>query len=124
MGKSAVPQPDIALRILPEYGGQSRVEGNYAAGAPELIVEVAASSRDRDPGVKRKLYQRMGVQEYVVAVVNPAALLRLDVARVLAVLQEGAASPEHAGFVEQLARRKRQRTFLGALDKAVRLPAR
>jgi hypothetical protein len=30
MGKRDVPQPDIALRILPDKGGQSRVEGEYA----------------------------------------------------------------------------------------------
>src|SRR4051794_28853215 len=39
------PQPDILLRILPEYGGQSRDEDGYIGGAPELIVEVALSSR-------------------------------------------------------------------------------
>ena len=43
MGPKDVPQPDISLRILPEYGGQSRVEGEYAKGAPELIVEVSGS---------------------------------------------------------------------------------
>src|SRR5579863_4578563 len=32
MGGRDVPQPDIALRILPEFGGQSSVEGDYAAG--------------------------------------------------------------------------------------------
>jgi Uma2 family endonuclease len=41
MGQREVPQPDLALWILPEFGGQSRDEGEYAAGAPELIVEVA-----------------------------------------------------------------------------------
>ena len=30
-----VVQPDLAFRILPEYGGQSREDGEYAAGAPE-----------------------------------------------------------------------------------------
>jgi Uma2 family endonuclease len=70
MGKHDVPQPDVALRILPENGGQSRVEGEYAAGAPELIVEVAVSSRSRDLGIKRRLYERMGVREYLIAVVG------------------------------------------------------
>lgn len=38
------PQPDAFLRILPEYGGQSRTsEDGYVEGAPELIAEVAAS---------------------------------------------------------------------------------
>ena len=68
MGERQVPQPDVALRILPEYGGQSRVEGLYAAGAPELVVEVAVSSRSRDFGVKKRLYERMGVREYLIAV--------------------------------------------------------
>jgi Uma2 family endonuclease len=67
MGEKNVPQPDITLRILPEFGGQSRVEGDYTAGAPELVVEVAASSRTRDVGAKLKLYERMGVREYLIA---------------------------------------------------------
>jgi Uma2 family endonuclease len=68
MGERQAPQPDIAMRILPEYGGQSRVEGLYAAGAPELIVEVAVSSRSRDFGAKKRLYERMGVREYLIVV--------------------------------------------------------
>src|ERR1035438_4774220 len=68
MGERNVPQPDITLTILPERGGQSRVEGQYHAGAPELIVEVAVSSYSRDFGAKKRLYERMGVREYVIAV--------------------------------------------------------
>ena len=63
MGERNVPQPDTTLRILPAKGGQSTDAGNYTAGAPELIVEVAVSSRTRDLGVNLKLYERMGVQE-------------------------------------------------------------
>ena len=74
MGNRNVPQPDIALRILPEKGGQSRVEGLYAAGAPELIVEIAASSRARDLGPKRHLYQRMQVREYLVVLTDTQQL--------------------------------------------------
>lgn len=68
MGEGQVPQPDTTLRILPEYGGQSRVEGLYPSGAPELIIEVAVSSRSRDFGAKKRLYERMGVREYLIAV--------------------------------------------------------
>jgi Uma2 family endonuclease len=64
------PQPDIALRILPAFGGQSRDEGPYLAGPPELIVEVAASSKARDLGPKSRLYLRAGVREYVTALVE------------------------------------------------------
>ena len=35
-------------------------------GSPELIVEVAASSASYDLHVKREVYRRNGVQEYVV----------------------------------------------------------
>jgi len=74
MSAGNVPQPDITLRILPEHGGQSRVEGIYTVGAPELIIEIAASSRARDLGIKRTLYERMGVREYVVAVAGDSHL--------------------------------------------------
>ena len=75
MGGREVPQPDTTLKILPRKGGQSREEGDYNAGAPELIVEVAVSSRARDLGVKRKMYERMRVQEYVVAVTRQAKVV-------------------------------------------------
>lgn len=64
MGERNVPQPDITLTILPEYGGQSRIEGQYHSGAPELVVEVAVSSYSRDFGAKKRLYEQMGVREY------------------------------------------------------------
>ena len=39
LGKFSEPQPDLALRILPEYGGQSTTdEDDYITGAPELIA--------------------------------------------------------------------------------------
>jgi Uma2 family endonuclease len=65
------PQPDADLRILPEYGGQSRVEGAYCAGAPELAVEVCASPATYDFGPKLALYQRAGVQEYLTLSLEP-----------------------------------------------------
>lgn len=34
-----IPQPDIHLRLLPEFGGRSWVEGSYLHGVPELIVD-------------------------------------------------------------------------------------
>jgi Uma2 family endonuclease len=67
MGERNVPQPDITLRILPDFGGQSQEQGDFTAGAPELIVEVTKSSRGRDLGKKLKLYERMGVREYLIA---------------------------------------------------------
>jgi Uma2 family endonuclease len=139
MDERSVPEPDATLRILPEFGGQSRIEGVYLAGAPELAVEVAVSSRARDLGVKLRLYERKGVREYLVAVageerclwhvwtdgayqllapdsdrilrsrcfpglwLDPAALWRDDQKHLIAVLQQGLATPEHAAFVARLA---------------------
>jgi len=75
MGERNTPQPDNALKILPEYGGQSRIEGPYQAGAPELIAEVAVSSYSRDFGAKKRLYERMGVREYLIALPRDAELV-------------------------------------------------
>ncbi|OCQ89088.1 hypothetical protein BCD64_04775 [Nostoc sp. MBR 210] len=132
------PQPDVCLRIA--NGGQTRVsDDDYIEGAPELIVEVAASSVSLDLHEKLKVYRRNQVQEYLVwrvydnefdwfkleqgeyiklapnhegviySLVFPglcldkAALLAGNLAKVLAVLQQGLASPEHQSFVENLA---------------------
>ncbi len=60
------PQPDAFLRILPENGGQSRAVEGYVEGAPELVVEVAASSASYDLHDKLHVYRRNGVLEYLV----------------------------------------------------------
>lgn len=62
------PQPDILLRLAPELGGTSYVTGDdYLKGAPELVVEVAASSASYDMNKKKRIYARNGVREYIVA---------------------------------------------------------
>jgi Uma2 family endonuclease len=66
----SVPQPDVFLRLLPEYGGQSRIDGKYPAGAPELAVEVTFSTADYDLNEKMKLYCEAGVQEYLVVLLR------------------------------------------------------
>src|SRR5438552_11559429 len=136
------PQPDIHLWILPEYGGQARMQGLYACGAPELATEVSRSSTSYDLHQKKELFRSAGVQEYVTILlrereirwhrlvggkyellpVSPEGILRSvifpglwldvqpflegDVRRVLETLHRGLASPEHAAFVAELARRK------------------
>ena len=61
------PQPDALLRLLPEYGGNSRVgEDGYLKGAPELIVEVAVTSASYELNQKKRVYARSGVAEYIV----------------------------------------------------------
>jgi len=143
MEEEDAPQPDCDLRVLPEYGGQSRMEGEYSAGAPEFLAEVCLSSTSYDLNQKFDLYEEAGVQEYLALLVrerevrwhrlvdgkfqvmspgsdgilrsvmfpglwlDPAALLAKDKQRILAVLQQGLQSPEHAAFVAELNRRKK-----------------
>lgn len=58
------PQPDALLRI--ETGGQSILsKDDYIEGAPELIVEIAASSVSIDSHTKLNVYRRNEVQEYI-----------------------------------------------------------
>lgn len=66
MDGNSEPQPDLFLRILPECGGQSRNDGKYVGGAPELIAEVTASSVSYDLHVKLEAYPRNRVREYLV----------------------------------------------------------
>jgi len=61
------PQPDAVLLINPEASGQARLsEDDYIEGAPELIVEIAASSVAIDLHAKKQAYRRNGVKEYIV----------------------------------------------------------
>jgi Uma2 family endonuclease len=61
------PEPDTFLRLEAACGGQSIVSADdYLEGAPELIVEVAASSASYDLHTKRRVYARNGVREYIV----------------------------------------------------------
>lgn len=61
------PQPDVALLIAHDHGGQTRFDREGSLhGAPELVVEVAVSSADIDLNEKRVEYERAGVREYVV----------------------------------------------------------
>ena len=59
------PQPDACLWL--ERSGRVRIDSDdYLAGAPELVVEVAASSVSYDLHDKLRAYRRNGVQEYLV----------------------------------------------------------
>ena len=141
------PQPDLGLRILPEYGGQSRTTADdYFEGAPELLVEIANSRRDLAMHGKRDDYQRAGVLEYLVVCMEEqeihwfhfpsgetiapnrqgvsrsrmfpglwldvSALLRLDSARLMEVLQQGLAGRAHAAFVKRLQSAHRKQSSL------------
>jgi Uma2 family endonuclease len=133
------PQPDAVLLIEESAGGQSRLsEDDYVEGAPELIVEIAASSASIDLHDKKQVYQRNGVREYIVwqvfekkidwfilkngeyfslpmdaqgvirSEIFPGLwlavsdLLSGNMVQVLAVLQDGLKSQEHAEFMQKL----------------------
>jgi Uma2 family endonuclease len=151
LGEEGEPQPDLYLRILPEYGGQSRTSAEgYVEGPPELVAEVAHSSRSIDLHAKRHDYTRYGVLEYLVFSVREGrlrwfdlragreleadadgvirvhsfpglwidveALLKKD-RKVLAVLEQGLAAPEHAAFVASLAAAHKRRKKPAARKK-------
>ena len=134
------PQPDAVLLINEEAGGQARLsDDDYIEGAPELVVEIAASSVAIDLHAKKQAYRRNGVKEYIVwqvldqkiswfylekgeyldLAVDTDGIIRSRVfpglwlavssvlggnmQGVLAVLQQGLQSPEHAAFVQKLA---------------------
>jgi Uma2 family endonuclease len=138
-------QPDFSLRIRTESGGQSQEAREFIVGAPELVVEVARSSRRTDLGTKKDQYERAGVREYLVVGLDPeelfwfavldgrferldpgddglyrsavfpglwldpAALFNEDLAGLVAAVDLGAATPEHARFVARLERAKGER---------------
>ena len=58
-------QPDACLWV-DEPGGPRLTEDHYLRGAPQFVVEVAASSASYDLYEKKEAYRRNGVYEYVV----------------------------------------------------------
>jgi Uma2 family endonuclease len=133
------PQPDCLLFVEPEFGGRVKINvDDYIEGAPDLVVEIAASSASYDLHDKLNAYRRNEVREYVVYRVlegqvdwfvlqegryvalspsadgllrstifpglwlDAAALVRGDLAAVLAAVQRGLSSPEHVEFAARL----------------------
>ena len=61
------PQPDAVLCSPPRDGGRVWLnDKHYLCGAPELVVEIAASSVSIDLRDKLRAYRRNGVSEYLV----------------------------------------------------------
>ena len=71
LDEQSEPQPDVLMIISPELGGQTGEEGEYFSGGPELVVEIAKSSRRIDLGPKFRDYERAGVVEYLVVTLDP-----------------------------------------------------
>lgn len=90
------PQPDVVLWLDPAVGGRAvATEDDYLEGAPELIIEVAASSVSYDMHDKRRAHARNSVQEYLV-------ILTYEKRVVWFALQEGiyeALEPDEQGIL-------------------------
>ena len=72
LGPFGEHQPDNLLVIPEHMGGQSRIDADgYLTGPPELIVEIARSSRLIDLGPKKRDYELAGVPEYLVIEIDP-----------------------------------------------------
>lgn len=72
-------QPDVVLRTVQERGGQSKLNGKgYVEGAPELVAEVANSSKAIDLHLKKERYALAGVLEYLVVCLQPKRLYWFD----------------------------------------------
>jgi Uma2 family endonuclease len=132
-------QPDAFLRVLPDRGGQTQDFGKIIKGAPELVIEVADSSKGVDLGLKLADYERNGTMEYIVFTIDPDdvfwhvrqggrlvrnppdadglyrsktfpglwldpdALIADDGPAMVATLEQGLATADHADFVARLA---------------------
>jgi hypothetical protein len=68
------PQPDIALMIEPQCGGQAKFADGLLEGAPELAAEISGSSVSIDMNLKLRVYRRNGVREYIVWRVKERAI--------------------------------------------------
>lgn len=78
------PQPDGVLRLDESVGGATHLtEQGYVAGPPELHAEIAFSSASIDLHQKRREYERAGVCEYLVVLIQEKSVraFRLDHAR-------------------------------------------
>jgi len=71
LGARSEPQPDAQLRLLAEWGGRTETDRQLVRGVPELVVEVAHSTRYHDLGPKLDDYERAGVLEYLVRALEP-----------------------------------------------------
>jgi Uma2 family endonuclease len=88
-------QPDIFL-WRPGSGSAKPGEHNLLDGAPELVVEVAASSVSRDLFSKKHVYRRNGVREYIVWRVRDAEVDWFELTEGEYVRRE----PDAAGIIE------------------------
>ncbi len=71
LGRRNEPEPDAVL--FRESLGLENANG-YLSGPPDLVVEIAASSRSRDYNQKMRAYAAAGIPEYIIWNVNGKAI--------------------------------------------------
>lgn len=71
LGEDDEVQPDGLLRLPEKLGGRSSLKKGFLHGAPELVAEIAHSSRAIDLHLKKHRYTKAGVIEYIVYCVEP-----------------------------------------------------
>ncbi len=75
LGEDDEVQPDILLRVIEKCGGLSKIsESDFVVGAPELVAELAYSSKAIDLNLKKRRYVLAGVPEYIVFCLRPLQL--------------------------------------------------
>ena len=93
MDEQNAPEPDaMLLRARPDV----YTSDGYLSRVPELVIEIANSSRSRDLHQKKRAYERNGVLEYIVWRVQDEAIDWFQ-------LREGryvAREPDAAGVIE------------------------
>ncbi|HEY9786571.1 MAG TPA: Uma2 family endonuclease [Candidatus Obscuribacterales bacterium] len=72
-------EPDLMLRVAQERGGASyTTRDGFIKGAPELVAEIAYSSRAIDLHMKKERYALAGVVEYIVVCLRPKKIYWFD----------------------------------------------
>jgi Uma2 family endonuclease len=62
-------QPDAMLLLNSSVGGGCALADGYVRGVPELVVEVSHTTESLDRVSKRRVYESLGVAEYLVVLV-------------------------------------------------------
>jgi len=68
------PRLDVLLRLDEGHGGQTRIEGKFLVGPPEVVAEVSSTITHHDLHDKFDLFEEIGVREYLVWRVWDAAI--------------------------------------------------
>lgn len=74
LSEESEPEPDACLYVLPTYQGQVAIK-KCLVGPPDLIVEVANTTRSIDLGSKKHDYELNGVREYIIVVAREKSVI-------------------------------------------------